>query len=127
VPLQDLPAKRDTLREGEDLRKEPKEPRYMISVAARMVGIEAHTLRYYERVGLIKPHRSKGIRYYSDADIELLQHIKILTDELGISPAGIEVFMRMAQQLLEMQRRLHEMEARIRLLEETLPEAGEGD
>jgi len=109
------------------LRKEPKEPRYVISVAARLVGIEAHTLRYYEKVGLIKPHRSKGIRYYSDADIELLQRIKTLTDEIGVSPAGVEVFMRMAQQLLEMQRRLHEMEARMRLLEETLPESGESE
>jgi len=109
------------------LRKEPKEPRYMISIAARLVGIETHTLRYYERVGLIKPHRSKGIRYYSDADIELLQRIKTLTDEIGVSPAGIEAFMRMAQQLLGMQRRLHEMETRMRLLEETLPEPEERD
>lgn len=103
------------------MRKDSKEPRYMISIAARIVGIEAHTLRYYERIGLIKPRRSKGIRYYSDEDIELLQHIKTLTDEVGISPAGVEVFMRMARQMLEMQRRLHEMETRMKLLEETLP------
>jgi len=99
----------------------------MISIAARLVGIETHTLRYYERVGLIKPHRSKGIRYYSDADIELLQRIKTLTDEIGVSPAGIEAFMRMAQQMLDMQRRLHEMEARMRLLEETISEPEDQD
>ncbi|MEW6143087.1 MAG: MerR family transcriptional regulator [Chloroflexota bacterium] len=109
------------------MRNEPKEPRYVISIAARIVGIETYTLRYYERIGLIKPHRSKGIRYYSDEDIELLQHIKTLTDEVGVSPAGVEVFMRMAQQMLEMQRRLHEMESRMKLLEESLQEPGEYD
>ncbi|MCX8126588.1 MAG: MerR family transcriptional regulator, partial [Dehalococcoidia bacterium] len=85
------------------MRKGSKEPRYIISVAARIVGIEAHTLRYYERIGLIRPQRLKGIRYYSDDDIRLLQHIKTLTDEVGVSPAGVDIFMRMARQILAMQ------------------------
>jgi MerR family transcriptional regulator/heat shock protein HspR len=84
-----------------------------------MVGIETHTIRYYEKIGLIHPFRSKGnIRYYSEEDIDLLQHIKTLTEDVGISPAGVEVVMRMARQMLEMQNRLNEMEARMRLLEE---------
>jgi MerR family transcriptional regulator/heat shock protein HspR len=101
------------------MKKEPREPRYAISIAARMVGIETHTIRYYEKIGLIHPFRSKGnIRYYSEEDIDLLQHIKTLTEDVGISPAGVEVVMRMARQMLEMQNRLNEMEARMRLLEE---------
>ena len=35
-------------------------PAYVISVAARMVGMHAQTLRYYERAGLIGPSRSRG-------------------------------------------------------------------
>ena len=36
------------------------EPCYVISVAARMVGVHAQTLRYYERIGLLEPARSRG-------------------------------------------------------------------
>ena len=47
-------------------------PRYVISIAARMIGIEAHTLRYYERLGLVQPERSSGnIRLYSEEDVPL--------------------------------------------------------
>lgn len=91
----------------------------MISVAARLVGIETHTLRYYERIGLIRPQRSRGnIRYYSESDIDLLQQIKTLTDDVGINPAGVEAVMRMAQRMLQMQQHIQELESRMRLLEE---------
>ncbi len=36
------------------------EPCFVISVASRIVGVHAQTLRYYERVGLIWPSRSVG-------------------------------------------------------------------
>lgn len=95
------------------------EPRYVIGIVAQMCGIETHTLRYYERIGLLKPHRSRGnVRYYSESDVELLQHIKTLTDEVGISPAGVQIVLQMARQMLDMQRHIHEMECRMRLLEE---------
>lgn len=90
------------------------EPRYVISVAARIVGIETHTLRYYERIGLVQPYRSKGnIRYYSEADIERLRHIKALMGDLGINLAAVEVVIRMAEKMTEMQRRIQEMESEI--------------
>jgi len=53
------------------------EPRFVISVAARMVGVQVHTLRYYESIGVIEPSRSKGnIRLYSERDIALLRRVK---------------------------------------------------
>ncbi len=80
------------------MNSESSEPRYVISVAARIVGIETHTLRYYERIGLLQPYRSKGkIRYYSEIDIERLRHIKALMSDLGINLAGVEVVIRMAE------------------------------
>lgn len=91
------------------------EPRYVISVAARMVGIEGHTLRYYERCGLVKPYRSEGnIRYYSEGDIECLRHVKTLMNDLGVNLAGVEVIMRMAEKMAEMQRRVEEMESEVK-------------
>ena len=90
------------------------EPRYVISIAARIVGIETHTLRYYERLGLVQPYRSMGnIRYYSEADIERLRHVKTLMDDLGINLAGVEVVMRMAEKIAEMQHQIQEMESEI--------------
>ena len=58
-----------------------EEPRYVISVAARMVGVQVHTLRYYERVDIIEPSRSSGnTRLYSESDIALLRRMKTLME-----------------------------------------------
>lgn len=95
------------------------EPRYVISIAARIVGIETHTLRYYERLGLVQPYRSGGnIRYYSEGDVERLRHIKTLMNDLGINLAGVEVVMRMGQKMAEMQRQIQEMESEIHHLKQ---------
>jgi MerR family transcriptional regulator/heat shock protein HspR len=83
------------------------EPRYVISVAARMLEIQTHTLRYYEKVGIIAPHRSRGnIRLYSDRDIALLQRVKTLVDDMGVNLPGVEVILRMLQHVGELQNEL---------------------
>jgi MerR family transcriptional regulator/heat shock protein HspR len=85
-------------------------PRYVISVAARMIGIEAHTLRYYERLGLVAPERSSGnIRLYSEEDIDRLRYIKALMSDCGVNLAGVEVALRLMWRMKEMQ----QMERRI--------------
>ncbi|MBA7579761.1 putative heat shock protein HspR [subsurface metagenome] len=88
-----------------------KEPRYVISIAARMVGVRTHTLRYYEKVGIVGPSRSRGnIRLYSESDIAQLRRVKTLMDDLGINLAGVEVIMRMMQRMLELQGQVQELE-----------------
>ena len=88
------------------------EPKYVISIAAKIVGTETHTLRYYEKTGLIQPYRSKGnIRYYSESDIELLRHVKTLVCDLGVNPAGVDVVIRMAKKMAEMQRKIEKLES----------------
>jgi MerR family transcriptional regulator/heat shock protein HspR len=88
-----------------------KEPRYVISVAARMVGVRTHTLRYYEKVGIVGPSRSRGnIRLYSESDIAQLRRVKALMDDLGVNLAGVEVIMRMMQRMLELQGQVQELE-----------------
>ena len=80
-------------------------PRYVISVAAEILGIQTYTLRYYEKVGIIKPARSRGnLRLYSDTDIALLRRVMTLMDDLGVNLAGVEVIMRMSQQIAELKR-----------------------
>jgi len=95
------------------------EPRYVISIAARMVGVQVHTLRYYERVGIIEPSRSQGnIRLYSERDVALLRQMKTLMDDLGVNLAGVEVVLRMSQRVLELQNQLEELGAELRRLKE---------
>ncbi|HYU17747.1 MAG TPA: MerR family transcriptional regulator [Chloroflexota bacterium] len=85
---------------------------FVISVAARLLGVHPQTLRYYERAGLINPSRSKGnIRLYSARDIERAQHIKRLIEDLGVNLAGVEVIMRLTERMREMERELEELRA----------------
>jgi MerR family transcriptional regulator, heat shock protein HspR len=80
---------------------------YTIKIAAELCGMHEQSLRMYERRGLITPRRSAGnFRYYSDADIEQIRFIKRLIDDLGVNLAGVEVILRMRQQLLDVQREL---------------------
>jgi len=89
-------------------------PRYVISVAAKMVGIEAHTLRYYEKLGLIQPERSSGNRrLYSEEDIKRLRYIKALMSDCGVNLAGVEVALRLMERMKTLQRQLEEMDKRV--------------
>jgi MerR family transcriptional regulator/heat shock protein HspR len=98
------------------------EPRYVISIAARMVGAPTYTLRYYERIGIIQPTRSRGnIRLYSDRDIALLRRVKTLMDDLGVNLAGVEVVLRMSQRIIELQSRLDEIELELERLRQAEP------
>ncbi len=91
----------------------------MISVAARILGIQSHTLRYYEKKDIIEPSRSQGnIRLYSRRDIDQLRYVKTLMDDLGVNPTGAEIILRMRQHMVELVRRLEKMEAELEKLRE---------
>jgi MerR family transcriptional regulator/heat shock protein HspR len=96
------------------MKQMENEPRYVISIAAQMLGIHTHTLRYYERIGIVQPSRSRGnIRLYSEQDLDQLRHVKNLIEELGVNLAGAEVILRMARQIAELQQRVLELEAEL--------------
>ena len=99
------------------MRREQNEPRYVISIAAKILGIQTHTLRYYERIGIIEPSRSSGnIRLYSEENLEQLRRVKALIEDLGVNLAGAEVILRMARHITELQSRLQELEAEVKQL-----------
>ena len=90
------------------------EPRYVISIAAGMLGIQTHTLRYYEKIDIIEPSRSRGnVRLYSERDIARLRQVKTLMDDMGVNLAGVEVILRMAQRMTELQRHMEELESEL--------------
>jgi MerR family transcriptional regulator/heat shock protein HspR len=90
-------------------------PRYMISIAAELVGMHPQTLRIYEQKGLVRPKRTAGnTRLYSELDIERLRLIQQLTTDVGLNLAGVERVLRLEDELQRMRRRLEEMEAEMR-------------
>src|SRR4026209_2365169 len=90
-------------------------PRYMISVAAELVGMHPQTLRIYENKGLIRPKRTAGnTRLYSEADIERLRLIERLANDLGLNRAGVEQVMQLQDEVERMRRTLKRMEREMR-------------
>jgi len=86
-------------------------PRYMISVAAELVGMHPQTLRMYEQKGLVQPQRTAGnTRLYSEADLERLRLIQKLTTQLGLNLAGVEAVLGLEEQLQRMQARMERLE-----------------
>ena len=90
-------------------------PRYMISVAAELVGMHQQTLRMYEARGLVRPSRTKGgTRLYSESDLERLRVIQRLTTQLGLNLAGVEHVLRLEDELRRMQARMDRLERELR-------------
>ncbi|MGB3976487.1 MAG: MerR family transcriptional regulator [bacterium] len=78
-------------------------PKYRISALAKMVNIHPQTIRSYEKLGFIKPVRTKGnARLFSDHDVWVIEKIKNLTQDLGVNLAGVEIILRMRNQIENM-------------------------
>ena len=99
------------------------QPVYMIGVAAQLCQIHPQTLRQYERLGLVVPSRvGAKNRLYSENDIRRVKQIQRLTQEMGVNLAGVEVILRLLEDMEESRRDLEqqlaaymqEAEARIR-------------
>ncbi|HET6656347.1 MAG TPA: helix-turn-helix transcriptional regulator [Gaiellaceae bacterium] len=94
---------------------EEERPRYMISIAAELVGMHPQTLRIYESKGLVRPKRTPGnTRLYSEADLERLRLIQRLTTELGLNLAGVETVIRLEDELVKARARLERLERQMR-------------
>lgn len=97
------------------------EPCFVISVAARIVGVRTQTLRYYERIGLVQPRRTSGNqRMYSRREVERVQRIRGLIDDLGVNLAGVEVVIKLLDRLEQAEEEKDELRGMIRVLEQRL-------
>ena len=86
------------------------EPCFVISVAARIVGVHAQTLRHYERAGLIWPSRTRGRqRLYSMADIERIRLLRSLTEDMGVNLAGAEIALKLMARIEELETEVAEL------------------
>jgi MerR family transcriptional regulator, heat shock protein HspR len=90
-------------------------PQYMISVAADLVGMHPQTLRIYETKGLVRPKRTAGgTRLYSESDVERLRIIQRLTTELGLNLAGVELVLRLEDELRKAHGQVERLQAQVR-------------
>lgn len=86
------------------------EPVYLISIVAKILEIHPQTLRQYERENLITPSRSDGrIRLYSQRDIDKIKMILRLTREMGVNLAGVDVALRLKDQMEAMEEEIAEL------------------
>ncbi|EAM0191260.1 MerR family transcriptional regulator [Campylobacter jejuni] len=86
------------------------EPVYLISIVAKVLSIHPQTLRQYEREGLIEPSRTDGkIRLYSQRDIDRIKLILRLTRDMGINLAGVDVILKLKNQLHEFENLIDEL------------------
>jgi len=86
------------------------EPVYLISIVSKILDIHPQTLRQYERENLITPSRSNGrIRLYSQRDIDRIKLILRLTRELGVNLAGVDIILRLKENVDKMEREIAEL------------------
>ncbi|HEC1554015.1 TPA: helix-turn-helix transcriptional regulator [Campylobacter upsaliensis] len=86
------------------------EPVYLISVVAKVLSIHPQTLRQYEREGLVEPSRTDGkIRLYSQRDIDRIKLILRLTRDMGVNLAGVDVILKLKNQLSEFEALIDEL------------------
>jgi MerR family transcriptional regulator/heat shock protein HspR len=102
-----------------------EQPRYVISIAAQILGVHPQTLRLYEREGLIEPQRSGGkIRLYSERDIDRVRCIMRLTNDLGVNLAGAETILNMRERMRQLREEMdimrRQMEAEMAALRREL-------
>ena len=89
-------------------------PKYMIGVAAQLVGMHPQTLRLYEAKGLVRPRRTPGgTRLYSDRDLARLGRIQRLSTELGLTLLGIEHVLELEDTISRLRDRVAALESEL--------------
>ncbi len=89
-------------------------PVFVISVAAQLAGMHAQTLRQYDRLGLVSPSRTRGGgRRYSGRDVALLREVQRLSQEEGVSLAGIQRILELEHQVAALRAKVVELTAEV--------------
>lgn len=87
---------------------------YTVESALILTGISTARLARYERAQIVTPARAGGHRVYHEGDLRRVRKAYRLERELGINLPGIEVILRLTDELNELQRRMSEYEAQAR-------------
>jgi MerR family transcriptional regulator/heat shock protein HspR len=85
---------------------ETSEGIYAITAVIAQFDLTAETLVRYERAGLLRPSIVNEVRFYTTDDIERLSTIRRLTEICGLNLAGVDVVLRLLDEIQTMQRQL---------------------
>ena len=87
-----------------------QEPCYVISVAAKIIGVHEQTLRYYERLGICIPSRTTGRhRLYSAKDLDKFKKIKTIIEDMGVNLAGAQLALQLMEQVIELRKEIENL------------------
>jgi MerR family transcriptional regulator, heat shock protein HspR len=96
-------------------------PVYVISVAAMLAGMHAQTLRQYDRLGLVSPSRTRGGgRRYSARDVTMLREVQRLSQDEGVSLAGIQRILDLEDQVQALRIRVTELSVQLEALKSAI-------
>ncbi|GIG41636.1 heat shock protein transcriptional repressor HspR [Cellulomonas phragmiteti] len=85
---------------------------YVISVAAQLAGMHPQTLRQYDRLGLVRPARTRGRgRRYSLRDIATLREVQRLSQDEGVNLAGIKRILELEAEVEGLKRQVEYLRA----------------
>ena len=81
---------------------------YELETAARLSRLTPARVRRYVRVGLVRPSRVEGrTAFFSEAELARLRTIRRLGEDLGLNAAGVEVALRLVDEIRTLQNALH--------------------
>jgi len=104
----------DAARGSGGFSPDDQTPVFVISVAAQLAGMHAQTLRQYDRLGLVSPSRTRGGgRRYSARDVTRLREVQRLSQDEGVSLAGIQRILDLENQVQALRGRVTELHAEL--------------
>ena len=80
---------------------------YELETAARLSRLPPARVRRYIRVGLVRPSRVEGRKaFFSEAELARLRTIRRLGEDLGLNAAGVEVALRLVDEIRTLRKAL---------------------
>ena len=94
--------------------KRHNDQEYDVAATLRLTGVSSACLVRYERASIVVPVRVRRRRWYQADDLKRIRKANRLEQDLGINLAGVEVVLRLTQQISDLQRRISGYEAESR-------------
>jgi MerR family transcriptional regulator, heat shock protein HspR len=101
-------------REGTNRAESPAGQGYDVEAALEMTGVSTACLVRYERASIVVPVRVERRRWYQLEDLRRIRKANRLQRDLGINLAGVEVVLRLTEQIAGLQARIARYEAESR-------------
>ncbi len=77
---------------------------------AQIFGVSVHTISRLVAEGLVEPHREAGNkRLFTTKDMDRIRTALVLSKELGVNWAGVEVIMHMRERMFDLQRQVNDI------------------